>query len=185
MAMRRAAVVLAVILVSVPASAEVRRLGLMLAAGVPDGANGALVYRPWSFLRIHAGGGHNLMAPGVRMGIDLLPLGAGITLSADAGHYFNGDVNSLMRLVTGDKGMSVDALTKVGYAYANFHLGFEVGQKYATFYLRGGVSYVNGVVRDPGSSKIDPYTDITFNGDPRIKAWTPSARAGLIVYFAK
>ena len=106
-------------------------------------------------------------------------------LSADAGHYFNGDVNSLMRLVTGDKGMSVDALTKVGYAYANFHLGFEVGQKYATFYLRGGVSYVNGVVRDPGSSKIDPYTDITFNGDPRIKAWTPSARAGLIVYFAK
>jgi hypothetical protein len=183
--MRKSTLVLAVVLVSMPASADVRRCGVQLDAGVPDGANGSLVYRPWSFLRLHAGGGHNLMAAGVRMGLDLLPLGAGTTISVDAGHYFSGDANELVRLVTGDSSMNIGALRNVGYDYANFHLGFEVGEKYVTFYLRGGVSFVKGVIKDPGSSQIDAYTDITFNGDPRVSAWAPSAKAGLIVYFAR
>jgi hypothetical protein len=181
---RKAALVVALVSLSAsPASGDVRRFGVMLDAGVPDGANGSLVYRPFSFLRIHAGGGHNLMAPGVRMGLDLLPFGGGLSASVDAGHYFDGDANALARLWGGSS--DVDALRKVGYDYANFHLGFEIGQKYATFYLRGGLSYVAGVIRDPGSAQLDAYTDITFHGDPRVRAWAPSARAGLIVYFAR
>ena len=183
--MQKAALVVAVLLATTSnASGDARRFGLMLDAGVPDGANGSLVYRPFSFLRIHAGGGHNLMAPGIRMGVDLLPFGGGLSASVDAGHYFDGDANAIMRLVGGG-GEDVEGLRKVGYDYANFHVGLELGQKYATFYLRGGLSYVQGVIRDPGSAEIDAYTDITFRGDPRVRAWAPSARAGLIVYFAK
>lgn len=171
------------VLAPATASADVRRFGLMVDAGLPDGANGSLVYRPFSFLRVHAGGGHNLVGAGVRMGMDLLPFGSGVSLSVDGGHFFTGDANPLMKLL--GKEDEVEALRNVSYDYANFHLGFEVGQKYATFYVRGGVSYINGVVKDPGMTSLDAYTDIAFHGDPKVKAWAPSARVGLIVYFAK
>ena len=41
------------------------RLGLMVDAGLPDGANAALVFRPFRWLRAHGGGGYNMVSPGV------------------------------------------------------------------------------------------------------------------------
>jgi hypothetical protein len=166
-----------------------RRFGLMVDAGLPDGANGALVYRPWWWLRVHAGGGYNLVSPGVRGGLTLAPIPGSATLTAnlDGGRYFGGDANPLARTLTGDDSVDVAALRDVGYDYANFHAGFEWGRKYATFYIHAGMSYVTGEVKNATEtfSDIDPYTTVTFKGDPRVTIWTPSLRLGLIVYFLR
>jgi hypothetical protein len=170
-----------------PAAEADRRYGVSLDAGVPDGANGSLVYRPWSFVRVHVGGGHNAVAPGVRMGLTLVPWGSGISASVDAGHTFRGDANPLARMVSGDASLDVAALREVGYDYANLHLGYEWGRRWATFYLHGGLSYITGVVKNANETfaKVDDYTDVTFHGDPKVNVWAPSVRLGVIVYFAR
>src|SRR5262249_53583499 len=111
----------------------------MVDAGVPDGANGSLVYRPADWIRVHAGGGTNLISPGVRAGVSVLPFGGGLSLSIDGGHYFSGDANGLARKLTGDETIDVPALRDVGYDYANFHVGLELGARYFTFYIHGGM----------------------------------------------
>ena len=179
----------AALLASPAAADNNRRFGLMLDAGVPDGATGSLVYRPWSWLRVHGGGGYNLVSPGVRAGITLAPLPGTttLTLNLDGGRYFGGDANPLARMITGDETVDVAALRDVGYDYANFHVGFEFGRKFATFYLHAGMSYVTGEMKNASEtfSGIDSYTTVEFKGDPRINIWTPSLRLGLIVYFMR
>lgn len=188
---RTTAVVLALAAaLSTPALADDnRRFGLMVDAGVPDGATGSLVYRPWSWLRVHAGGGYNMVSPGVRGGLTLAPMpgAATLTLNVDGGRYFGGDANPLARTLTGDQSIDVAALRDVGYDYANFHAGFEFGRKYATFYIHAGMSYVTGEMKNAGEtfSKFDAYTTFEFKGDPKVTIWTPSLRLGLIVYFMR
>src|SRR5690349_2181878 len=72
-------------------------LGVMMDAGLPDGANASLVFRPLSWLRAHGGGGHNMVSVGVRGGVTLLPFGSGPSATIEAGHYFDGDANGLAR----------------------------------------------------------------------------------------
>src|SRR5689334_13351451 len=98
----------------------------MVDAGVPEGANGSVVYRPWSFLRLHAGAGTNFVAPGVKAGLALMPFGAGygLSLNAEAGRAFSGDAQPLARMLTGDSSLEVAALRDVSYDYANLRLGF-------------------------------------------------------------
>jgi hypothetical protein len=169
------------------AQADDRRYGLSLDAGVPDGANGSLVFRPWSFARLHIGGGHNYIAPGIRMGVTLVPWGTGISASVDGGHYFRGDANPLARMLSGDASVDVASLRDLGYDYANFHVGYEWGREWAQVYLHAGMSYVKGVMKNANETfaDVDDYTDVMFRGDPKVSMWTPSVRLGLIVYFAK
>jgi hypothetical protein len=171
------------------AKGDNRRFGVMLDAGLPDGANGSLVYRPWSWLRVHAGGGYNLVSPGVRAGLTLAPFSGSATLTAniDGGRYFIGDANPLARMLTGDDSVNVAVLREVGYDYANFHAGFEWGRQWATFYIHAGMSYVHSEIRNANAtfSDIDPSTTFEFKGDPKVNVWTPSLRLGLIVYFAR
>src|SRR5262249_47189093 len=132
------AALLLVAALAVPARAEdVRRFGLMLDAGVPDGANASLVFRPAAWVRAHGGGGTNLIAPGVRAGVSLMPL-PGMSLNAEGGHYFRGDANGLARMLSGDGTVDVPALRDVGYDYANFHLGLELTFSWLTLYVHGG-----------------------------------------------
>src|SRR5262245_38975876 len=116
-------------------AAHAKSVGLMVDAGVPDGANASLVFRPWSFLRLHAGGGTNLIAPGVRGGASLM-LGS-LSATAEAGHYFSGDANGLARNVTGNMAIDVPALREVGYDYVNLSLGMEFGPSWMTFFIHG------------------------------------------------
>src|SRR5437868_1167806 len=60
-------------------------LGVMVDAGVPDGANASLVFRPLSWLRAHGGGGTNMIGMGVRVGATLLPFGSGPSATFEAG----------------------------------------------------------------------------------------------------
>jgi hypothetical protein len=163
---------------------DVRRFGVMLDAGVPDGAMASLVFRPTGWFRVHAGGGTNLIGPGMRAGVSLLPI-PGISLNAEGGHYFRGDANQLARMVSGDSTVDVPALRDVGYDYANLHLGLELNLSWLTLYIHGGMSYIHGQVHDIAptlNQSIGGDGVVTVSQDPTVHAWAASARVGLIFY---
>ena len=166
-------------------------IGVMVDAGLPDGMNGALIYRPTSWLRTHAGGGYNMISTGVRGGVALIPFGSGPSLTLEAGHYFDGNANGLAKKFAGASYKDNALLERIGYTYANAHLGLEFGSERVTFYIHGGMSYVRATVHnvdtviqqqanDSGLGGSD--TTVSVKQDPIVKAWTPSAKLGLIVY---
>jgi hypothetical protein len=69
----------------------------MADVGVPDGAIGSLVVRPWQWFRAYGGGGSNSVSKGWRGGFSLVPFGAGPSVSLEYGHYNDGDANGLVR----------------------------------------------------------------------------------------
>jgi hypothetical protein len=164
-------------------------LGVMVDAGLPDGANASLVVRPFSWLRAHGGGGTNMIGKGVRAGATLLPFGGGPSATIEVGHYFDGDANGVAKRFAGST-FSSPLLERVGYDYANAHLGLDFGSRRATFYIHGGMSYVRADVHNFDSvvsstasmNGGNGSTEISINKDPTVRAWFPSAKLGLIVY---
>lgn len=163
------------------------KLGVTVDAGVPDGANAALVFRPVSRLRIHAGASHNAVSYGARAGITVSPLRTWIapTLSVDYGRFSDGNANPVVQMISGDGSSSSSVLERFGYSYANAHLGLEFGRTRATFYIHAGISYVTGKLQglSEASDMTDSGTTITFSEAPTFAATTASARIGLVVYF--
>jgi hypothetical protein len=167
------------------AAAEPRpRLGVMVDAGVPDGGNASLVYRPVSRVRLAAGVSHNLVGPGVRGSVTLAPLTTWITptLSATYGRFFERDASKVARIVTGDDILESPAHERFGYDYADAHLGLELGRERVTFFLHGGVTRVRGQVHDLDENNNDGEATVTFSEDPRVTMTTVSARLGFIFY---
>jgi hypothetical protein len=162
----------------------VRRFGVMADAGVPDGATASLVFRPIRMVRLHAGGGYNMVSTGVRAGVSVVPLSSWVspTVTVDVGRYAEGDANPLARTLSGDSTVSSPMLERVGYDYLNAHVGLELGRTWATFYLHAGMSRVSGQIRGLEEAAEG---DVTISEDPNVTMWAPSARIGLIVYVAK
>jgi hypothetical protein len=164
-------------------------LGVMVDAGLPDGANASLVFRPYSWLRAHGGGGYNMISGGLRAGVTLVPFGAGPSATIEVGHYFDGNANGLARRFAGST-FSSAMLERVGYDYANAHLGLDFGSERVTFYIHGGMSYIraqihnfDSVVSSTASENGgNGSTEISIAKDPTLQAWVPSAKLGLIVY---
>jgi len=158
----------------------VRRFGVQVEAGVPDGATASLAIRPVRAVRIRAGAAYNGISVGETAGVTLVPLGwwCSPTLSVDAGHYPEGDANPLAREVTRDPTYASPMLDHVGYDYLDAHVGLELGRRWATFYVHAGMSLATGRIH--GLS--DPDGGITFTDDPRATVWAPSVKVGLIVY---
>ena len=169
-------------------------LGVMADAGIPDGMQGSLVLRPWKALRLSAGGGYNMISKGVRVGATLLPFGRGPSGTLEAGHYFEGNANGQAAKVFGPGIASSPlgpSLQHFGYDFVNAHLGLDFGYKRATFYIHGGMSYVQSHVHN-----IDQifHTNATINGldangtqvsipqGATVKYLGPSGKIGLIVY---
>ena len=166
-------------------------IGLMVDAGLPDGMNGSLIFRPTNWLRTHAGGSYNMISSGVRAGVALIPFGSGPSLTLEAGHYFDGDANGLAKKFAGASFKDSALLERIGYDYANAHLGIEFGSQRVTFYIHGGTSFVRASVHNIDAAIQDKAnsnglggsdTTVSVKQDPVIKAWTPSAKLGLIVY---
>lgn len=166
------------------------RFGVMADAGLPDGANASLVFRPFSWLRAHGGGGSNMISKGVRAGVTLLPFGGGPSATLEAGHYFEGDANGLARRFAGASFQS-ELLERVGYDYANAHLGLDFGARRVTFYIHGGMSYVRANIHNVDSviaaeavanGADTGTTEVAVKQDPIVRAWFPSVKLGLIVY---
>lgn len=173
-----------------PAATSLPWLGLQLDAGVPDGAQAALVLRPWKALRFTVGGGYNTISKGVRGGVSILPFGRGPSLTVEAGRFFEGNANAAARQVMGSfEDLSV--FQRFGYDFANAHLGLDFGYKRVTFFIHGGLSYLYWQAKDAtGLIQTFPSIDGTdANGlevkitkDPYVVAIGPSAKLGLIVY---
>lgn len=168
----------------VGASVAAADVGVMADVGAPDGATASIVYRPLDAVRLHAGVGHNLVSTGQRVGVTLVPFRSWVTptLSVDYGRYPEGDARPVVRSVVGD-GMAVASLfERVGYAYANGHVGLELGGTRATLYVNVGVSRVAGDLGGGGSVMTsDEDVTVTF-GDSHVTMWTVSGRLGVILY---
>jgi hypothetical protein len=178
---------------ALPKQEEITHFGLLLDAGAPDGIGSSIVVRPWKWLRVHAGGTHNLVAPGIRGGVTFLPptyFPILPTLTIEAGHSFQGDANGIVRTFSGDTTIENPSLRRVSYDYANGHLGLEFGsQNRFVFYIHGGVSYIHSNVHD-FQAAVD-QTGVNQNSqnltievsDPTLKMLVPSGKLGFLVYF--
>jgi len=160
------------------------RIGLMVDAGVPDGAIGSLVVRPWQWIRAYAGGGSNSVSRGWRGGLSLVPFGAGPSVSVEYGHYNDGDANGLVRrLVSGDFAGS-PLLERIGYDYVNAHAGLDFGGKNVIFFVHGGISKVWANVHNLNQAiKSSGSTTVEVSSDPKVTVVGSSLKVGLIVFF--
>jgi hypothetical protein len=166
------------------------RFGVMADVGLPDGATASIVVRPIRSIRAHAGLSHNGISLGERFGISWVPLSwwASPTLSLEYGWYAEGNANPLARAASGDEMFSSAVLDRVGYRYANAHLGVELGRKWFTFYIHAGISRISGTVHNISSATMTESagsTTVTFSKDPSVTMLAPSARIGFVVYLAK
>jgi hypothetical protein len=148
-----------------------RTFGMGLDVGVPDGAALTFLVRPYlSWLRVGGAVTHNGIAPGVRGSVTIDPIAFPLapTLTVEGGHYWEGNLPIVK-----------DSRT-VGYDYANFHLGLEVGNRETfRFFLRGGASWVD-VSSGPGA----PVTTGATMGIASYSGWlAPSAKLGFAAYF--
>jgi hypothetical protein len=118
-------------------------LGLQLDLGAPDVSGLSLVFRPYRFVRLEAGGNFNVLSGGLHGGVTVLPFHWGVvpTLHFEYGHMFDGDASSYA-------GSSASASTKlalkqIGYDYADAQLGLEFGaQNRFVFFVRGGLFWL-------------------------------------------
>ena len=149
----------------------------MVDLGVPDGAQMSAVWRPKRWLRVHGGGGFNLVSFGLRGGVSWLPLEGPVvpTVAVEGGHFFGGDARGVSELL----GMSPDSVPEdLSYSYANGHVGLEFSFHHTTLFLRGGYSYLvaHFTPSDPGAS------DVRFEDEAELRAFLPSAKLGIVVY---
>jgi hypothetical protein len=162
-------------------------LGLMVDGGVPDGATASAVYRPFSWLRGELGMGYNMISRGARAGITLLPFGAGPSATLEAGHFFEGNANGVARDLAGAGFHDAAVLQRVGYDFANAHLGLDFGTRRVVFFIHGGMSYIRAQVHNvneqiSSSMSSSTGTTVTFNQDPTVRIFAPSAKVGFIFY---
>ena len=164
-------------------------LGLMTDAGVPDGANAAVVLRLAPWLRVNAGGGTNTVSAGYRGGLTLmLPYTVSPSLSFDLGHFRDGNANGLVRSWVGGDGALKPLFDRFGYTYVNAQLGLEIGRGPVQFFVHAGLSHISATLHNAtaalvGEINSDPSTTVTVRADPVVTAWVPSVKLGLLVYF--
>lgn len=164
---------------------RLKQLGFALQTGLPDGFAGSAVYRPFGFLRTYLGAGYNLVGLGLQGGATFIPLGWGPSLTLEAGHYFEGNANGIARSMAGAGFASTALLERVGYDYANAHLGLELGKESYTFFIHGGMSYmvtrINGIneaLEDSG----DGGPSLHVGQAPTVSAFVPSLKLGFVMY---
>jgi hypothetical protein len=162
-------------------------LGLMVDGGVPDGATVSAVYRPFSWLRTEVGAGYNLISKGARAGLTLLPFGAGPSATVEAGHFFDGDANGFARSIAGAGFEDKAILQRIGYDFANAHLGLDFGTRRVVFFIHGGMSYVRAQIHNvneqvASATSSSSATTVSFNQDPTVRVVAPSAKLGFIFY---
>ncbi|HEY4013244.1 MAG TPA: hypothetical protein VGM06_07890 [Polyangiaceae bacterium] len=152
---------------------HVVKVGMGLDIGVPDGAALAIVVRPGlDWLTVAGGVTYNGMAPGLRLGATVAPLATIVspTLTIEGGHAWQGTVPG------------VSGSPALGYTYANFHVGIDVGSHNGLrFFLRGGVSYL-----DMSASNWSPSSSTVDIGiaSPSYSGWlAPSGKLGISTFF--
>lgn len=154
-----------------------RQLGLMFDVGTLDGAMMSLVYRPVPWLRFQGGAGTNSASPGYRVGAVALPFHSWPSVSLEGGHFMEGDINGIVRAVSGYKGSSL--LERFDYSFVNLQLGWEVERGDLLFFARAGLGFMwtqlpPEAVAEAGSAAthVDP--------DGRVRLFMPTLKLGFI-----
>jgi hypothetical protein len=159
-------------------------VGLMVDAGIPDGAIGSLVVRPWQWVRAYGGGGSNSVSKGWRGGLSLVPFGAGPSVSVEYGHYSDGDANGLVRRLVSADFAGSPLLDRIGYDYVNAHAGLDFGGKNVIFFIHGGISKVWAEIHNLNQAiKSSGSTTVEVSADPKVTVVGSSFKVGLIVFF--
>lgn len=155
--------------------ATLRHYGAGIDVGFPDGAALDFYWRPARFIRSSVAATYNTLSEGFRIGLTYLPFEThGLSGTLEGGYYFDGNANKY----AGSHQEPV--LDDVGYGYANFHLGWDWGQTWGTFFIHGGMSYVHAELKN-----LDQQfnNQVLFEPNPTLTAWVPSVKLGLIFYF--
>jgi hypothetical protein len=161
--------------VPTPAAPAHRAFGLTMDVGVPDGAAVGVVVRPkFDWVRLGASATHNGIAPGVRLGVTIDPVDYPLapTLTVEGGHYWEGKLPTLKDSPS------------IGYNYANFHVGLEVGSRASfRFFLRGGASWVDVTAASQTQGSMTGGT-VSGIGNPSYSGWlAPSGKLGFSAFF--
>lgn len=170
------------------ADAAPGNIGVMFDAGVPDGLTGSVVYRPHHLVNVHGGLGTNLISVGVRAGASLyvLPTTVAPTVNVEVGHYFAGDANATANRLGITEDSDSPILREVGYQYANFHLGVDVGRDRMSFYFHAGFSALRAKLHNLDELVAeDANEDLTVRIGEGATASivAPSARIGFLFFF--
>jgi hypothetical protein len=161
----------------------------MLDVGIPDGAVIGLAYRPAFWSRLQLGAGSNSISPGLRAGAVLVPFGMGPSLTVEGGWYFEGDANAVLEKLAGASYASNRTAQRVGYQFANLHLGMDFGSVNGTFFIHGGMSYLRTKLHDMddtlGGRTVSSQGEVTtfaFSREVALNAFFPSFKLGFLVY---
>jgi hypothetical protein len=146
------------------------------------------VYRPFPWLRTQLGAGYNMVGLGLQGGATVIPFGWGPSFTLEAGHYFEGNANGIARSMAGAGFEDSALLERIGYDYANAHLGLEIGKGSYTFFLHAGMSYVvtrlNGLNDELANMTegMGTGTSIRVGQSPTISGFVPSLKLGFVMY---
>jgi hypothetical protein len=162
--------------------------GLMLDAGIPEGAGLSVAFRPSPFVRLHLGAAHNGLRGGGRAGLTLLPLRGSMSPSFtfEVGHAQPADARALSRRLEDRTQPPSSSMERVGYTYASALLGFEMhASKRLTFFVRGGLSVME--LEAPSLASLhEPFRHAVTPVEERpwwLRDVRPSAKLGLMLFF--
>jgi hypothetical protein len=163
-------------------------LGLMVDGGFPDGIGASVLVRPIWFARFQAGATYNLLGPGIRAGVTLVPFHFPIvpTASFEYGHAFQADAGRLAGLFGKLSATEKTLLKKVGYDYLSLQAGLETGSQTGfAWFVRAGVSWVWTRARNfqEAVQPTVPAGVTVTSTDPKIRVLTPSINTGFNLYF--
>jgi hypothetical protein len=168
-----------------PGAAAEPRVGVMTDVGVPDGLTLALATELAPRLVMHAGVAHNSAAPGGRAGLRLELLRAGVTpyLAAELGGFATGEATGWSRDLARSAGLEDAELDRVGYTFANAHLGLRLGGDAAALTLQAGWSEIRGTFYTIERRESGAIPTLELGTATRFRASSPSARIGLVAFF--
>ncbi|AFE07020.1 hypothetical protein COCOR_06623 [Corallococcus coralloides DSM 2259] len=162
--------------------------GLMLDAGMPEGAGLSGVLRPSQHLRIHLGGAHNGLRGALRAGLTLLPLKGKVSpsFSWEFGHAQAASTKTLNRRLADSTQLPASSMERVGYTYISTHVGLEFNAtRRLSFFVRGGMSFMEMDV--PSLQKLDePFRDSLSPVETQswmMRKVQPSGKLGLTFFF--
>jgi hypothetical protein len=147
-------------------------------SGILPDAGLLLTARPVRWGQLQLGAGYNGFAPGVRGGLTVCnPFVIPLTLTWEAGHYFEGDANRLVHWVDSNAKSNV-SLERFGYDYMNLLGGLSVGDRDFAFYLRFGITWMRTTVHGfEQAVRETTKLDVTAS-DPTIHYRGPALKVG-------
>lgn len=165
----------------------VPRWGLMVDAGVPDGLGLSGLWRPLSWLRVHAGATASTVGYGVRGGVGLVPLKLAVSplLELELGYALRADYDTLLERLGGQSRGTGALLSGLGYGYATAAAGLEWPlSEHVAVCARVGLGY--WVVRlQETRAWLPPTLDpADLSATPLdLRLVVPSGRVALLVWF--